>query len=99
MPKNLPARPNLDHLRREAKPHEIDLEFVAGPEAGNWNYGIFRLTGDQLEICLDLNGKPRPREFRTSSGSGRACETLQRASHARPAAVTGGTPAVSAPAP
>ena len=27
----------------EAEPHEIDIEFVAGPEAGNWNFGIFRL--------------------------------------------------------
>jgi len=75
----------------EAEPHAIDIEFVEGPEAGNWNYGIFRLDGDQLEICLDLNGKPRPPGFRTSPGSGHACETLTRTSHARPQNVTGGT--------
>ena len=72
------------NINVEAQPHEIDIEFVAGPEAGNWNFGIFRLDGEQLEICLDMNGKPRPAEFRTSPGSGHAYETLKRSSHARP---------------
>jgi uncharacterized protein (TIGR03067 family) len=76
----------------EAEPHEIDIEFVAGPEAGNWNYGIFRLVGDRFELCLDLNGKPRPTEFRAARGSGHAYETLTRSSHSRPEQVTGGTP-------
>lgn len=76
----------------ETQPHKIDIEFVEGPEAGNWNYGIFRITGDQLEICLDMNGKPAPKEFRTHAGSGQACEVLTRVSASRPASVTGGTP-------
>ncbi len=79
------------NLNVETSPHGIDIEFVAGPEAGNWNFGIFRIEGDQLEICLDLNGRPWPRDFRTASGSGHAWETLRRVSHARPDAVTGGT--------
>jgi uncharacterized protein (TIGR03067 family) len=79
------------NINVEAQPHEIDIEFVAGPEAGNWNFGIFRLEGQQLEICLDMNGKPRPAEFRTSSRSGHAYETLNRSSQARPDGVTGGT--------
>jgi uncharacterized protein (TIGR03067 family) len=87
------------NLNVEAQPHEIDIEFIAGPEAGNSNFGIFRLDGDQLEICLDLNGKPRPAEFRTSPGSGRACEKLQRTSHARPEAVTGGAAPTPLPVP
>jgi uncharacterized protein (TIGR03067 family) len=74
----------------EASPHRIEIEFVEGPEAGNWNYGIFRLQGDQLEICLDVNGKPSPKEFRTTAGSGHAYETLRRVSGARPEAVKGG---------
>ena len=45
--------------------------FVAGPEAGNTNRGIFRFADDRLELCLDLNGQPRPKEFRTRPGSGR----------------------------
>jgi uncharacterized protein (TIGR03067 family) len=76
----------------EAEPHEIDIEFVAGPEAGNWNYGIFRLNEDQLEICLDMTGQPRPRAFATSAGSGYAYETLNRSSTGRPTSVTGGSP-------
>ena len=32
----------------EALPQHIDIEFIAGPEAGNWNHGIFRLDGDKL---------------------------------------------------
>jgi uncharacterized protein (TIGR03067 family) len=78
------------NINVEPDPHEIDIEFIAGPEAGNWNYGVFRLDGDQLEICLDINGKPRPKEFATTSGSGHACETLKRTSSARPQDVTGG---------
>jgi uncharacterized protein (TIGR03067 family) len=79
------------NINVEAQPHEIDIEFIAGPEAGNWNYGIFRLDNDALEICLDVNGKPRPAEFATSAGSGHAYETLTRSSHARPTDVSGGS--------
>jgi len=82
----------------EAQPHAIDIEFIAGPEAGKWNYGIFRIAGDRLEFCLDLNGRPRPSGFGSSPGSGHAYETLERTSPARPADVTGGT-SVPPPAP
>ena len=85
------------NINVEAQPHEIDIEFVAGPEAGNWNYGIFSLNGDHLEICLDLNGKPRPDSFGSAPGSGRAYETLKRTSKSRPEKVTGGTALVAAP--
>jgi uncharacterized protein (TIGR03067 family) len=87
------------NINVEAQPHEIDIEFVAGPEAGNWNFGIFRFSGDQLEICLDMNGKPRPSEFRTSAGSGHAYEVLKRTSNSRPDGVTGGTAPARAQAP
>lgn len=79
------------NINIEANPHEIDIEFVEGPEAGNWNFGIYRLDGDQLQLCLDLNSKPRPTRFSTSLGSGHAFETLQRTSQTRPEEVTGGT--------
>lgn len=76
----------------ESEPQAIDLHFVAGPEAGNVNYGIFCFDGERLDICLDMNGKPRPTAFRAKAGSGHAFESLRRASKDRPAAVTGGTP-------
>lgn len=85
------------NINVDSQPHQIDIEFVAGPEAGNWNYGIFRLEGDRLEICLDMTGKPAPTEFRTTAGSGRALETLRRVSKAQPAGVNGGTPPADAP--
>jgi uncharacterized protein (TIGR03067 family) len=79
------------NINVEMQAHEIDIEFVEGPEAGNWNFGIFRLEGDRLEICLDINGKPRPTDFGTSPGSGHAYEILTRSSRSRPESVTGGT--------
>jgi uncharacterized protein (TIGR03067 family) len=82
------------NINVEAEPHEIEIEFVAGPEAGNSNYGIFRFDDSQLEICLDINGKPRPHAFATSAGSGHAYETLRRTSAARPTNVSGGSPSV-----
>jgi len=78
------------NINVESQPHEIDIEFIEGPEAGKWNYGIFRLDGDNLEICLDMTGKSRPTKFRTSPGSGHACELWRRQSAARPASVSGG---------
>src|SRR3954469_14951979 len=33
----------LFNINVEGEPHEIDIEFVEGPEAGNSNFGIFRL--------------------------------------------------------
>lgn len=74
----------------EADPHGIDIAFAEGPEAGHRNFGIFRLDADRLELCLDLNGRPRPTAFRSAAGSGHAHEVLRRADRARPEGVTGG---------
>ena len=76
----------------EACPPHIDIEFVDGPEAGNRCEGVYELAGDDLRMCLGLTGAPRPKGFVTSPGSGHALEHLRRASAARPADVTGGTP-------
>ena len=83
------------NINVEAQPHEIDIEFVEGPEAGNWNFGIFRFNEERLEICLELNGKSRPGTFSTSPESGCAYEILERTSHSRPENVTGGTPSAA----
>jgi uncharacterized protein (TIGR03067 family) len=77
-------------LNLEADPPEIDIEFVEGPEAGNWSYGIFRLEGDGLRLCLGVVGATRPKRFATTPGSGHALEKLRRSSSARPANVQGG---------
>ncbi len=75
----------------EASPARIDIEFVEGPEAGNWSYGIYELDGDRLTICLGLTGASRPQAFKTTAGSGHALEQLRRSSAKRPKTVTGGT--------
>lgn len=74
----------------EAEPATIDIEFVAGPEAGNWSYGIFELDGDSLRICLGLTGAKRPAAFETAAGRGHALETLRRSDSSRPVGVDGG---------
>jgi uncharacterized protein (TIGR03067 family) len=79
-----------------AEPMRIDIEFVEGPEAGNWSYGIFELHGDQLTVCLGLTGASRPSGFSTKPGSGHALERLRRASATRQPRVTGGTRAANA---
>ncbi len=86
----------------DADPAQIDIEFIEGPEAGNWSYGIYRLDGDDLLLCLGLTGAPRPVRFATKAGSGHALERLRRSSAARPANVDGGrrkSPAAPAPEP
>ena len=84
------------NINVETEPHEIDIEFVEGPEAGKSNFGIYRLENERLEICLDLNGNPRPNFFSAPPGSGHVCELLQRTSHSRPDNVKGGNPASGA---
>jgi uncharacterized protein (TIGR03067 family) len=79
-------------INAETEPRQIDIEFVEGPEAGNWSYGIFELAGDQLTICLGLTRASRPVAFATAPDRGHALERLRRVSRTRPAAVTGGTP-------
>jgi uncharacterized protein (TIGR03067 family) len=83
----------------EATPAQIDIEFVEGPEAGNWCYGLYELAGDHLTFCLGLGGSARPSAFATKPGSGHALEHLKRASAARPDSVTGGTRLSQPPAP
>lgn len=65
-------------VRPEASPAEFDLKFTKGPEKGNTAYGIYRLEGDQWQICLTTRGSQRPTEFATKPGTGHALETLTR---------------------
>ena len=75
----------------EATPHHIDIEFIEGPEVGQWSYGIFEFTREPLTLCLGLVGSSRPTTFATTPGSGHALERLTREDASRPARVTGGT--------
>ncbi len=59
-------------------PKALDLKFIKGPEKGNVNLGIYELDGDTWRICLNMQGKRRPKKFATAAGSGLALETLKR---------------------
>jgi uncharacterized protein (TIGR03067 family) len=76
----------------EKIPNRIDIEFIEGPEAGNWSYGIFEMDKDHFKICLGLTGAERPKDFVTSEGSGHALENLRRVLKTRPDGVDGGEP-------
>lgn len=82
----------------EAEPARIDIDFVAGPEAGNRCEGIFLFEGDELTICLGLAGAARPERFATAKGSGHALEVLGRIDRGRPAGVDGTKPTVKSDA-
>ena len=51
------------------EPHTIDIEGTDGPNKGKTIQAIFRLDGDTLEVCYDLTGKNRPKEFKSPAGS------------------------------
>ena len=80
------------NIDADATPHQIDLLFVAGPEAGNTNRGIFAMEGDRLTICLEMSGADRPLTFSSAGAPMIALETLSRVSSDRPEGVEGGTP-------
>lgn len=67
----------LDHA---GNPKTIDMIFDEGPEKNNRSLGIYRIDGDNWQLCLTTTGKDRPKAFSTSPGSGHALETLTRAS-------------------
>jgi uncharacterized protein (TIGR03067 family) len=59
-------------------PRRLTIAFDLGPEKGNSSYGIYELNGNDWRLCLTLRGGSFPTEFRTSSGSGLALESLVR---------------------
>jgi len=73
------------------KPARFDLVFTDRPEAGNRNFGIYRLNGDSWTLCLNTTGKSRPRAFAARAGSGNALEVFIRGAAVvdKPAAPTG----------
>jgi uncharacterized protein (TIGR03067 family) len=48
-----------------AKPKEMDIKGVEGPNKGKTFLAIYELSGDKLKICYDLSGSSRPTEFKS----------------------------------
>lgn len=52
-------------------PHQIDIIGTVGPNAGRTILAIGRRDADQLTICYDVGGGPRPSEFTAPAASTR----------------------------
>jgi RNA polymerase sigma-70 factor (ECF subfamily) len=59
-------------------PKAIDITVSEGPLQGQTVYGIYEIDGDTQKICLTLEGKERPKEFKSTPGSGHLLQVFQR---------------------
>jgi uncharacterized protein (TIGR03067 family) len=50
-------------------PKTIDVTMTEGPSKGAVMLGIYEFDGDTLKACFDPQGKKRPTEFKSASGS------------------------------
>ena len=50
-------------------PKAIDVTVTEGPNKGAVMLGIYEIDGDTLKVCFDEEGKKRPTEFKSASGS------------------------------
>ncbi len=50
-------------------PKTLDVTVTEGPNKGAVMLGIYEISGDTLKGCFDPEGKKRPTEFKTGSGS------------------------------
>jgi uncharacterized protein (TIGR03067 family) len=61
-----------------AKPKQMDIKGVEGPNAGKTFLAIYELSGDDLKVCYDLSGKSYPTEFKTMPNTQLFLVTYQR---------------------
>ena len=50
-------------------PKTLDVTVAEGPNKGAVMLGIYEISGDTLKVCFDPEGKKRPTEFKSASGS------------------------------
>lgn len=50
-------------------PKTIDVTMTEGPQKGTVMLGIYEIDGDTLKVCFDPQGKKRPTEFKSETGS------------------------------
>ena len=60
------ATQKLDPSR---SPKTLDVTVAEGPNKGTVILGIYEISGDTLKVCFDPEGKRRPTEFKSASGS------------------------------
>ncbi len=60
------ARQKLDPSK---SPKTLDAKVTDGPNKGAVILGIYEISGDTLKVCFDPEGKKRPTQFKSGSGS------------------------------
>jgi uncharacterized protein (TIGR03067 family) len=50
-------------------PKALDVTVTEGVNKGAVMLGIYEISGDTLKVCFDPEGKKRPTEFKSASGS------------------------------
>jgi uncharacterized protein (TIGR03067 family) len=65
-------------LDASTNPHQLNMNFDAGPEKGNVNLCIYEITGDIWKLSIATRGSVRPSTFISAPGTGIALEILQR---------------------
>lgn len=63
--------PDMGTLTIDAakKPKTMDIVGTEGPNKGKTILAIYELTDDTLKVSYDLDGKERPKEFKTKEGT------------------------------
>jgi uncharacterized protein (TIGR03067 family) len=60
------AKQKLDPSK---SPKTLDVTVAEGPNKGAVMLGIYEIRGDTLKVCFDPEGKKRPTQFKSASGS------------------------------
>jgi uncharacterized protein (TIGR03067 family) len=53
----------------ESDPKGLEIKGTKGPNEGKTIPAIYELKDDVLKVCYNLEGKDRPKEFKTTAGS------------------------------
>src|SRR5215831_17725748 len=56
-------------LEPSRSPKALDVTVAEGLNKGAHMLGIYEISGDTLKVCFDPEGKKRPTEFKSASGS------------------------------
>lgn len=75
-----PGAGTEDEFRLDAgkKPKELDVYVNRKGVVAYQLKGIYEFQGDKLRVCIDLEGKERPKAFESKPGSGHRLATLER---------------------
>jgi uncharacterized protein (TIGR03067 family) len=60
------------------KPYKVDATVTEGDNKGTTALGIYELDGDVMKSCFNMEGKERPKEFKTAAGSDDFLAILKR---------------------